>query len=76
MTVGVMHSWIFRNRERLALVYGSMEPEAPAEAALADPESCLPAGEPSVEAQPADDALAGTCTRSAGEVLLVPMPRG
>ncbi len=71
-----MHSWIFRNRERLALVYGSMEPAAPAEAALPDPESCLPAGELPAEAQPVDLTLAGTCTRTPGEVLLVPMPRG
>ena len=60
-----MHSWIFRNRDRLRLVYGSQRPQSP-DGALAAQEC------PKVHP---DQPQAGSVEHSDGDVVLMPMPR-
>ena len=74
-----MHSWVYRNRSRLKLIYGSAPaplPPLPAPAplpALSAPEPEA-AQEPAPHDAPLPDEDSGRVVRRASYVLLHPMP--
>lgn len=73
-----MHSWIYRNRDRLRLVYGALR--SPEELLVdnsvePEPASPLPAPVGSPLASSRSNGPLGTVERLEGDVLVTPMPR-
>lgn len=73
-----MHSWIYRNRDRLRLVYGALRsPEELLEDHPVESESTTlrtaPSGSPTPS--PRSNGPLGTVERLENDVLLTPMPR-
>ena len=70
-----VHSWIFRNRARLRLIYGTPTPAVSQPSDEVLPEH-LPQGvEERVEGPLAPPSAAGTVQERARDVVITPMPR-
>ena len=70
-----VHSWIFRNRARLRLIYGTPTPAVSLPSEEVRPEH-LPIGvEARVEGPLPPPSAAGTVQERARDVILTPMPR-